>query len=82
MRTPIIAINMKTYEQSCGEAGINLASLCQEIAEESGHNIAIATQQTDLALFACDLDIPVFAPITEGYRMLPHIIQETIDVDA
>ncbi len=61
MRTPIIAINMKTYPQSCGEAGINLASLCQEIAEETGINIAIAPQQTDLALFACDLDIPIFA---------------------
>ncbi len=61
MKTPIIAINMKTYEQSCGEAGINLASLCQEIAEETGANIAIAPQQTDLALFSIDLDIPIFA---------------------
>lgn len=61
METPIIAINMKTYPQSSGEAGRNLAKLCQEVAEESGKNIAIAPQQTDLALFSLDYPIPIFA---------------------
>ena len=61
MRTPIIAINMKTYPQSCGEAGLQLAQLCQEVAEKTGKNIAVAPQQVDVTLFAGTFGIPIFS---------------------
>lgn len=68
MKTPIIALNMKTYPQSCGEAGLNLAKLCQEVAEQTGATIAVAPQQTDLALFISVLGIPVFAQHVDNVK--------------
>lgn len=61
MRTPVIAINMKTYPQSSGSAGLQLAGLCQDVAEKTGKCIVIAPQQLDLTLFAGTFTIPIFA---------------------
>ena len=61
MRTPAIVINFKAYPEVCGEKGLELGRLCQEVALETGKEIVVAPQQCDLALFARDLTIPVFA---------------------
>ena len=61
MRTPAIVINFKAYPEVCGDKGLELGKACQEIAIETGKEIAVAPQQCDLALFARELDIPVFA---------------------
>jgi triosephosphate isomerase len=59
MNTPVIAINMKTYPQSCGEEGVKLATLCEEVAEMTGASIALAPQQTDQALFVQMFEMPI-----------------------
>lgn len=61
MRTPVVALNFKVYDQVIGERGLQLARICQEVAEETGASIVIAPQQTDLALVAREVDIPVLA---------------------
>jgi triosephosphate isomerase len=61
MRTPAVVINFKAYPEVCGEKGLALGRLCQEVAVETGKEIVVAPQQCDLALFARELTIPVFA---------------------
>lgn len=60
IKTPLIAINMKTYPQSCGRAGMDLAELCEEVAGSSGASIAIAPQQIDVSQMADLFAIPIF----------------------
>jgi len=68
MRTPVVAINMKTYPQSCGDAGITLAKLCEEVAESTGASIALAPQQTDQALFVQMFELPIFSQHTDNVK--------------
>jgi triosephosphate isomerase len=59
METPAIILNMKTYPESTGAAGMRLAAICQEVFEETGRSIAIAPQNCDLALFSNSFGLPV-----------------------
>jgi triosephosphate isomerase len=61
MKTPAIVINFKTYKEVVGGSGLELAKLCESVAEETGASIAIAPQMVDLALMAEKVSIPVFA---------------------
>ncbi len=68
MRTPIIAINMKTYPQSCGEAGLGLAELCQTVADDSGKSIAVAPQQVDIAHYVHKFSIPILGQHVDNVK--------------
>ena len=61
MKTPIIVINFKTYKEVVGNAGLELAKICEEAADETGASVAIAPQMVDLAFLAKNVSIPVFA---------------------
>jgi triosephosphate isomerase len=61
MKTPAIVLNFKTYKEVVGSSGIELAKLCEAVAEETGASVAIAPQMVDLALIAEKVSIPVFA---------------------
>ncbi len=61
MRTPVIVINFKGYNEVCGEKGISLAKLCDVVAQETGKSIVIAPQMSDLSLTIKSVNIPVFA---------------------
>ena len=83
METPVVAINMKTYPQSCGEAGQNLAEFCEEVAIATGKSIAIAPQQIDLAMYVDIFDLPIFAQHVDNVgqgsttgRVTPEAIKE------
>lgn len=58
LRTPVIMLNVKAYEESMGEKGLALAMACQEVTEETGISTAICPQQTDLAWIAKQVKIP------------------------
>ena len=66
LRTPVVVVNFKTYLGVCGGAGLALARLCEEAANETGRSVAIAPQGCDLALFAREVKIPVFAQHVEN----------------
>ncbi|MFH0815879.1 MAG: triose-phosphate isomerase [Methanobacteriota archaeon] len=61
MKTPVVAINMKTYPESTGTCGVRLARICQEASEATGKSIAVAPPQCDLALYASTFTIPILA---------------------
>ncbi|MBU4031618.1 MAG: triose-phosphate isomerase [Candidatus Thermoplasmatota archaeon] len=68
MRTPLVAINMKTYPESSGPKGMSLTALVREVTEETGRNFAVAPQQCDLALYANSFGIPVFAQHADNVK--------------
>ena len=61
MKTPSIVINFKTYEQVVGNAGLELAVLCEEVALETNASVSVAPQMVDLALMVQKISIPVFS---------------------
>lgn len=61
MKTPILLINFKTYEQSTGAAALKLAKICESVAKKSGVNIAVAPQLADLREISGAVKIPIFA---------------------
>lgn len=61
IKTPVIVLNVKAYNESMGESGYKLAKACEEAADETGVNICICPQQTDLSLIAKEVKIPCFA---------------------
>jgi len=68
--TPIVILNFKTYIEATGENAVNLARVCDEVADESGVNIVVAPQHMDLFRVSQNVNIPVVAqhidPIDAG----------------
>ena len=60
-RTPIVILNFKTYLESTGEKALKLAKFSEEVAYETGVNIVVVPQHTDLLRVSNEVEIPVFA---------------------
>ncbi len=60
-RTPIVILNFKTYLESTGEKALKLAKISEEVANETGVNIAVVPQYTDLLRISNEVKIPVLA---------------------
>jgi triosephosphate isomerase (TIM) len=60
-RTPIVILNFKTYLESTGENALKLAKISEEVAEETGVNIAVAVQHADILRISAEVKIPVLA---------------------
>lgn len=69
VKTPLVAINFKVYDEVIGEKGLALARACEGVAKQTGVSIVIAPQQTDLALIAKEVDIPVFAQHVDNVKV-------------
>ncbi|VUT27892.1 MAG: Triosephosphate isomerase [Candidatus Syntrophoarchaeum sp. GoM_oil] len=61
LKTPVIILNVKAYQESMGEKGLVLAKACEEVTEESGVSTVICPQQFDLGRIANQVNIPCFA---------------------
>jgi triosephosphate isomerase len=59
MKTPIVIINFKTYDQASGEDALELAKICKEVAKEQGKAVAVCPQAFDAA--SCARQIPSYA---------------------
>jgi triosephosphate isomerase len=66
----MIVVNFKTYPQATGEKAVELARICQEVAEETGVKIVIGLQPTDIFRVASQIKIPIFSqhcdPVSPG----------------
>lgn len=60
-RTPIVILNFKTYLESTGKNALKLAEISQEVAQETGVNIAVAVQHADMLRISSEVEIPVLA---------------------
>lgn len=80
----MIIVNFKTYESATGEAALRLAKIHEEVAKETGQQIGIAAQATDLWRICQEVTIPVFAqhldPVGYGSatgHTLPEAVKAT-----
>lgn len=60
-RTPMVILNFKTYLESTGEKALKLAKISEEVANETGVNIAVAPQHADLLRISSEVEIPILA---------------------
>ena len=72
IETPVIVLNGKAYTESVGEKGFELAEICEEVAVETGVNIAICPQQVELAMIASVVNIPCFAQHVDAVEPGSH----------
>ncbi len=84
IKTPIIIINFKTYEESTGDNAITLAEICSKVAEETKTSIAIAVQSTDIYRISKIVSIPVLSQHIDAIDfgkntgfLLPESINQT-----
>jgi triosephosphate isomerase len=60
-RTPMVILNFKTYLESTGKNALKLATVSQDVAQETGVNIGVAVQPADLLRITSEVEIPVLA---------------------
>ncbi|HWQ65415.1 MAG TPA: triose-phosphate isomerase [Methanospirillum sp.] len=70
LKSPIILVNLKCYQESVGHGAHRIAKAAREITDESGVQICLAPMYMDLHPLKHHFDIPVFAqhidPVTPG----------------
>ena len=70
LKTPILMINFKAYEESLGENALKIAKICERISIKENVSIVICPQFTDIQMIAKKVRIPIFAqhidPIEPG----------------
>ena len=59
MELPVLVVNFKTYPSASGQNALELARIHEKVAKDTGANIAIAVQATDLRMIADQVSIPV-----------------------
>lgn len=67
IRTPIIIVNFKTYEECSGMKAVELAKLCEK-ASKTGCLVAVAVQAADISRVAESVLIPVMGQHTDGIK--------------
>ena len=74
-------MNFKTYIESTGKKGVELAKVADHVSKDSGITIAVAPQFTDLKSVVEEVEIPVFSqhidPIKPG-AFTGHILAEAV----
>jgi len=60
-QTPLVILNFKTYLESTGDKALQLAKALEQVAEETGVNMAAAPQGADLRKLSEEVNIPIFA---------------------
>ena len=83
LKTPVIVLNVKTYEEAIGQKALDLAQAMETVTEETGVAMAISVMDTDINRCANHVSIPVFAqhidPVKPGSHTgwtLPEAVKE------
>ena len=83
MKTPIIIVNFKCYEQATAGRAVKLAKICDSVAKKYKKSIAISPQFCDICRISNEVSIPVLSqhidPIEPGSHtghILPLSVKE------
>jgi len=87
LKTPVIVLNVKTYEEATGTKALEIAELMDKISKELDVSMAISVQATDIKTCSESVSIPVWAehidPIKPGSHTgwtLPEAIKSAVAV--
>src|SRR3989344_1011772 len=61
LKTPVLIVNFKTYEEGTGTNALKLAKICEQVSLRSKKSIVIAVQPTDIFRIQSIVKIPVIA---------------------
>lgn len=78
---PLIIINYKTYLETLGKKGLQIAKIAEKISLEYGICIVVAPQFVDIRKISEEVSIPVFAQHVDSYppgAYTGHITPESI----
>ena len=67
MRIPAVVVNFKAYREVDGSGALELARICETVAEESGVCIAVCPPMVELSFVACGVGIPVLSQNVDPY---------------
>ncbi len=77
----LIVINYKTYKESIGNKGLEIAKIAEKVSEESGITIGVAPQFVDLRMIVENVNIPVYAQHIDNINpgsYTGHILAEAV----
>ncbi|MEO2117092.1 MAG: triose-phosphate isomerase [Methanocaldococcus sp.] len=77
----LIVINYKTYKESIGNKGLEIAKIAEKVSEESGITIGVAPQFVDLRMIVENTNIPVYAQHIDNINPgshTGHILAEAV----
>ena len=81
LKLPIIIVNYKTYSEATGKKAVKLSKIAEKVNKETGVNISVAPQFTDIKAITDTVSIPVLSqhidPITPGSHT-GHILLNSI----
>jgi triosephosphate isomerase len=66
VKTPVVVVNFKVYNESVGDSGLELSRLCDELGRQTGGSIVVCPPATDLAATARALKIPVWGQAADA----------------
>ncbi|MBN1385838.1 triose-phosphate isomerase [Candidatus Woesearchaeota archaeon] len=72
LKTPIIMINFKAYEQAIGDKGVQLAQICEMVSVKRNIPIAVAVQTADIYKMSHTVNIPVLAQHVDADEFGSH----------
>lgn len=79
LKTPVIIVNFKAYSEATGKHAVELAKKAEKASKETGVNIVVAPQFSDLYCIAQTVDIPVFAQHIDPIQPGPFTGQVLVD---
>lgn len=79
MKTPIIVVNMKAYAESTGRKALQISKLAEDVARETGLEIAVAPSFVDLVKVKESVSIPVFSQHVDSIMPGSHTGSITIE---
>ena len=81
LKLPIIIVNYKTYSEATGKKAVKLSKIAEKVNKETGVNISVAPQFTDIKTITDTVSIPVLSqhidPITPGSHT-GHILLDSV----
>lgn len=74
-------MNFKTYIEATGKRAVELARIAEEVSRETGANIIVAPQFTDIEPVSKTVDIPVFSQHVDSVKpgaYTGHVLAEAV----
>ncbi len=72
LKTPLIIVNLKTYEKGFGNLGLALCKDMESVAQESGVCIAAAVNTVDIFAYSQATNIPILAQHVDPINFGAH----------